>query len=76
MHCGGSETPRPEPTMAPVHAIADTAARAAPAGGGGPMAGSPPPGWLDRNCPPQLLPYAQLMRLDKPIGEIAISACR
>ncbi|KAK9806808.1 hypothetical protein WJX72_003516 [[Myrmecia] bisecta] len=24
--------------------------------------------WLVRRCPPSLLPYAQLMRLDKPVG--------
>mmetsp|Transcript_3520 Transcript_3520/g.10224 ORF Transcript_3520/g.10224 Transcript_3520/m.10224 type:complete len:516 (+) Transcript_3520:248-1795(+) len=29
---------------------------------------SAPPTWLDQGCPPRLLPYAQLMRLDKPIG--------
>ena len=29
---------------------------------------SPPPGILHKLCPPKLLPYAQLIRLDKPIG--------
>lgn len=24
--------------------------------------------WVERHCPPALLPYAQLMRLDRPIG--------
>ena len=28
-----------------------------------------PGSWLERRCPRKLLPYAQLMRLDKPIGE-------
>jgi len=27
--------------------------------------------WLDRYCPGRLLPFAQLIRLDKPIGEDA-----
>ena len=34
-------------------------------------AGAPaaaPPTWLDRYCPPSLLPFAHLIRLDKPIG--------
>ena len=34
------------------------------------------PSWLDRTCPPALLPYAHLMRLDKPIGvHIVCTAC-
>jgi hypothetical protein len=27
-----------------------------------------PASWLEQRCPHSLLPYAQLMRLDKPIG--------
>lgn len=40
---------------------------AGPASGG--AAPAPQPGWLLRHCPPRLLPYTQLMRLEKPIGE-------
>lgn len=38
--------------------------------GAGAQGGAPAaqPGWLLQHCPPQLLPYTQLMRLEKPIG--------
>lgn len=38
--------------------------------GGAPAA---QPGWLLQHCPPQLLPYTQLMRLEKPIGACSAS---
>ncbi len=44
------------------------AAAAAPPADSSFSAAAAPPSWLDRRCPPRLLPYAHLMRLDKPIG--------
>lgn len=32
------------------------------------IADAPRGNWVERYCPPALLPYAQLMRLDRPIG--------
>jgi 4-hydroxybenzoate polyprenyltransferase len=32
------------------------------------IADAPQGNWVERYCPPVLLPYAQLMRLDRPIG--------
>lgn len=55
----------------------DDASAAGPEAAAAPLAvdsiaatAAPPASWLDKRCPPWLLPYAQLMRLDKPIGEI------
>ena len=50
------------------------------AGGSGASAGSAttsgpaPKTWLDRHCPRSLLPYAQLIRMDKPIGKLTLVA--
>ena len=43
--------------------------------GAGAREGAPAaqPGWLLQHCPPQLLPYTQLMRLEKPIGACSAS---
>jgi hypothetical protein len=41
-----------------------TGASAGAAGG----TAAAPSSWLDRYCPPRLLPFAHLIRLDKPIG--------
>lgn len=56
---------RPHPDAAAEAAEPATAS----AGGNIDTAAAPLATWLDRRCPRGLLPYAQLMRLDKPIGE-------
>jgi len=40
-----------------------------------PSEAEPPPSWLNRTLPASWLPYAHLMRLDKPIGEICPRLC-